>query len=242
MAAVSALASMIKLRGSMIMQIQGDGPIHTLVAQANNAGEIRGLAHGHERIDQEEMFSDLVGQGRLVMTVDGEGSQRYQGVVNIEGDELAEVLAVYFKRSEQLLTHIHLVADGKRAACFLLQQLPDQSSAISGDSWQHIKTLGATLKDQELLKLEVPDILHRLYHEESVRVFDSESLVFRCRCSREKIEPVILQMGLDEAMALVNEQGEIRADCEFCNRDHRFDRVDVANLFEAKRSAPVNEQ
>ena len=242
LAAVSALGSIIKLRGSIILQVQGNGPLHTLVAQANNAGEIRGLAHGYENITDEKNFSELLGKGRLVMTIDGAGSQRYQGIVSSEGNQLSEVLDRYFEQSEQLLTYIHLAADGERAACFLLQQMPAANSRASTDSWQHLSILSQTLKDDELLGLEPERLLTRLFHEEEVQLFEASPLMFRCRCSREKVIPVVMQMGYDDAMQLVEEEGEIRADCEFCNQSHRFDRVDVASLFKAGNQTPGTPQ
>lgn len=242
LAAVSALGSIIKLRGSIIIQVQGDGPLHTLVAQANNAGEIRGLAHGYETIENEKDFAALLGKGRLVMTIDGEGSQRYQGIVSIEGEQLAMVLDRYFEQSEQLLTHIHLAADAEKAACFLLQKMPAADTQNSINSWQHLKILSETLTDDELLKLEPETLLTRLFHEEAIQLFETSSLIFRCRCSRDKVIPVIMQMGYDDAMQLVEEKGEIRADCEFCNQSHRFDRVDVASLFKAGNKAPGTPQ
>ncbi len=242
LAAVSALGSIIKLRGSIILQVQGDGPLHTLVAQANNAGEIRGLAHGYQNIINETGFSELLGKGRLVMTIDGEGAQRYQGIVSIQGAQLSDVLDGYFEQSEQLLTHLHLAADGTRAACFLLQQMPGSEPANQGAGWQHLKILSQTLKDTELLELDVETLLTRLFHEEEVQLFEASPLLFRCRCSREKVIPVIRQMGYEEAMQLVDEEGEIRADCEFCNQSHRFDRVDVASLFKAATKAPGTAQ
>jgi len=247
LAAVSALGSIIKLRGSIILQVQGDGPLHTLVAQANNAGEIRGLAHGYDEIKTESDFAEWVGKGRLVMTIDGEGAQRYQGIVSIEGAQLSDVLARYFEQSEQLQTHLHLAADGEHAACFLLQQMPTAVSKEDGDyqpvdSWQHIQILAQTLQDEELLTLDAETLLTRLFHEEQVQLYEASPLIFRCRCSREKVIPVIKQMGYEEAMQLVDEQGEIRADCEFCNQSHRFDRVDVAGLFKAGKHAPKTRQ
>lgn len=242
LAAVSALGSIIKLRGSIIMQVRGDGPLHTLVAQANNAGEIRGLAHGYENCQSETDFADLFAKGHLVMTIDGEGSQRYQGIVGTEGEQLSVVLDRYFEQSEQLPTHIHLAANSENAACFLLQQMPNAETQSYAHSWQHLKILSETLKDHELLELEPETLLTRLFHEEEVQLFQASPLIFRCRCSRDKVIPVIKHMGYDEAMQLVEEQGEIRADCEFCNQSHRFDRVDVASLFKAVNKAPGTAQ
>ena len=242
LAAVSALGSTIKLHGSIILQIQGEGPVHTLVAQANNAGEIRGLAHGYESIADETHFEELLGKGRLVLTIEGERNKRYQGIVEIHGPHLSDALQTYFEQSEQLLTHIQLAANDQHAACFLLQQLPGGPEDDGIDGWQHAKLLSETLSAEELLNLDVQETLHRLFHEDDVQLYAPSPLRFHCRCSREKIIPVIEQMGLADAMKLVDEQGEIRADCEFCNRAYRFDRVDIAGLFMTEFTAPSNPQ
>lgn len=242
LAAVSALGSTLKLDGSIILQVQGNGPVNTLVAQANSAGEIRGLAHHKHAISGDEGFTQLLGEGRIVITVDGKQGKRYQGIVQITGDDLSAALNTYFEQSEQLLTHIYLVADDKQASCFLLQQMPGATMELAAESWQHIKLLSDTLKNEELLNLDGQEILHRLFHEETVRLFEPTALSYRCRCSREKVIPAIEQMGYEEAMSLIEEQGEIRAECEFCNRSHRFDRVDVASLFKANLQPPSVEQ
>ena len=242
LAAVSALGSIIKLRGSIIMQMQGDGPLHTLVVQANNAGEIRGLAHGYEALDEEANFSELLGVGRLVMTVDAQGGKRYQGIVQLEGEQLSDVLGIYFEQSEQLKTSILLAANNRRATCFLLQQLPGTGGQKPHESWQHAKILSDTLTEPELLELDAEQILHRLFHQQEVQVYEPVPLTFRCRCSREKVIPAIVQMGYKEAMLLIEEQGEITVNCEFCNQTHRFDRIDVASLFKAHAKAPARQQ
>lgn len=245
LAAVGALGSIIKLRGSIILQAQGDGPLHTLVAQANNAGEIRGLAHGYENIGAYASFNDLLGKGRLVLTIDAEHGRRYQGIIALEDDSLSEVLKTYFAQSEQLKTHLLLAANDRQAACFLLQQLPGEGREgpeLAENHWQHAQILAATLTDEELLELPTEQILHRLYHEHDVQLFVPHKLVFHCRCAREKVIPAIMQMGYAEAMQLVEEQGEISANCEFCNQLYRFDRVDVATLFKASGKAPSQPQ
>jgi len=201
-----------------------------------------GLAHGYDALGTETGFPELIGAGRLVMTVDAEGGRRYQGIVKIEGAQLSETLEAYFTQSEQLKTHILLAANHEQACCFLLQQLPGSSGEEAADHWQHAKILSETLSKGELLELDVEQILQRLFHQESVRVYDPVPLVFRCRCSREKVIPAIIQMGYDDAMQLVEEQGDINANCEFCNQIHRFDRVDVAGLFKAQKKAPIRPQ
>ena len=163
------------------------------------------------------------------MTADAPGKERYQGIVGLEGCDLAAGLDNYFARSEQLPTRLWLGADEQRAAGMLLQRLP--AAAASAEDWERIQALAGTLSEAELLELPLESLLYRLFNEETVRLFESEPLAFRCSCSRARIEATLRAMGQAEAESIVAEEGDIVADCEFCNRRYRFDAVDVATLF-----------
>ena len=230
LASVALLSATVKLDGSLILQIQGNGQMHTLVAQADSQGAIRGLARWRgDVLNHYRTLAELAGEGHIVMTIDAEGSERYQGIVALHGDSLAETLREYFVRSEQLPTRIWLASEGDLAAGLLLQKLPAGHGAEQ--EWEHLLTLSDTITGDELLALPFRDLLHRLYHQENLRLFDAEPVVFRCSCSREKIERVLLGLGREEVESILAEEGEIRADCEFCLGKYRFDRVDVAALF-----------
>ncbi len=230
LASVALLSATIKLEGSLILQIQGDGPMHTLVAQADSKGGIRGLARWHGEVTHDYLtLSELAGKGHIVMTIDAQGSERYQGIVELHGDSLAETLREYFLRSEQLPTRIWLASQGDLAAGLLLQKLPADHGPE--EAWEHLVTLSDTITGDELLELPFSDLLHRLYHQETVRLFDAGPVAFRCSCSRDKIERLLLGMGEQEVTSILEEEGEFRADCEFCLSKYRFDSVDVAALF-----------
>lgn len=228
LAAVALLSTTIKLAGSLVLQVQGEGPLTTLVAQASHRRTIRGLAHWRDPVPDGDLRS-VYGAGKLVMTADAPGGERYQGIVALEGDGLAQALESYFLRSEQLPTRLWLTSDHRRAAGLLLQRLPDAVSP--DDDWERIIMLADTLTVEELLDLPQEDLLVRLFHEERVRIFEPEPVAFRCSCSRERMETVLRTLGREEAESILAEQGEIAADCEFCNRRYRFDAVDVATLF-----------
>lgn len=228
MAAVALLSATIKLDGSLILQVHGEGPLHTLVAQATSRRTVRGLARWRDPVASADL-AGVVGAGRLVMTADAPGRERYQGIVGLEGRDLAEGLEHYFARSEQLPTRLWLGAGQQRVAGMLLQRLP--AAAASAEDWERIQALAGTLSEAELLELPLESLLYRLFNEERVRLFESEPLAFRCTCSRERIEATLRAMGRQEAESIVAEAGEIVADCEFCNRRYRFDAVDVASLF-----------
>lgn len=241
LAAAALLSATIKIEGSLILQVQGEGPITVLVAQATHERTLRGLAHWRGEVPESGDLQDLFGEGHLAMTADAAGGERYQGVVALEGRSLAEAIEAYFSRSEQLPTRLWLVADERRAAGLLLQRMPDATSAE--DDWDRVLALANTLTDAELLRLPSESLLFRLFHDEKVRVLESERLSFRCGCSRERMADALRTLGRDEVELILAEQGEIHADCDFCNRTYRFDAVDVAAIFaDAAMEAPASTQ
>ncbi len=227
--AVSLLSATIKFEGSMILQVSGDGPVSLLVMQADGRRALRGLAHWQGEVP-EEGLAGRFGRGRMVITIDpGEGLERYQGVVALEGNTLEEALDAYFERSEQLPTRLWLAVSEEAVAGLLLQRLPGEDE--DADAWDRALALADTVTDQELLTLPVEQLLHRLFHEEEVRLFEREPLCFRCSCSSERVEEMIRRLGRDEAESIVRDEGSIEVTCEFCNQTYSFDAVDVDALF-----------
>jgi molecular chaperone Hsp33 len=170
------------------------------------------------------------GAGRLTITIDpGTGGERYQGIVALEGDGLADAIDTYLDRSEQLPTRMWLAADENSAAGMLLQKLPGTDA--DDDAWNRVQALGATLSAGELLALPAQEIIHRLFHEEEVRLFDTEPVSFHCSCSRERVAGMLHSLGQDEVMDILRSEGAIEVTCEFCNKRYRFDAVDAAQLF-----------
>ncbi len=232
LAAVVMLSAIIKFKGSMILQAQGNGKIKTLVAQASDDRKIRGLVRSTDEVaagSLEEMF----GQGRLVLTVDAGGVQPYQGIVPLQGRNLAATLETYFVQSEQLNTRLWLFANDHCAAGLLLQELPEQK----GDKtdWQRIEMLANTITSHELLELDCETLLYRLFHEEKVRVFDAEAVEFQCACSRQRIERTLRAMGEKELEGILQERDNIEVICEFCSEHHYFDKVDITALLHEER-------
>lgn len=231
LAASSLLGATIKLKGALILQIQSTGPINMLVAQCNHERQIRGLARWQAE-PSTETLAKIYGNGRIVITIDNDLSdERYQGIVGLEGESLASALETYFARSEQLETRLWLAADDKQAVGLLLQKMPADTHDTDPDMWQRIEALGTTLTPSEMLKLGTQDILHRLFHNDDIRLFDPETVSFNCSCSQEKIETMLISLGLDEAQAIVAEKGKIEVNCDFCNQAYIFDAAEVKSLF-----------
>ncbi|KJZ45908.1 MULTISPECIES: Hsp33 family molecular chaperone HslO [Pseudomonas] len=236
MAAASLLVGTLKFDGLLILQARSEGPIPLLMIECSSERDIRGLArYEADRIALDATLADLMPDGSLTLTVDPKRGQRYQGVVDLDGETLSDCFTNYFVMSQQIGTRIKLCADGRRARGLLLQQLPadrlkddDERAA----SWQHITTLGGTLTADELLSLDNETVLHRLYHDEQVRLFDVQKLRFRCSCSRERSANALVSLGMEDAQQLVVEHGgNIEIDCQFCNQRYLFDAADVTQLF-----------
>jgi molecular chaperone Hsp33 len=235
LAAAALLAATIKLNGTLILQAQGSGPIRTLVAQATGARTLRGLARWQGEVPAEGDLSRRFGEGRLVLTVEGQG-EPYQGIVPLAGAGIAQALERYFRDSEQLPTRLWLAADAGRAAGLLLQRLPGEGAGLPqdrdpDDDWARAGLLAETLSRAELLGLDGETLLYRLFHEESVRAFDPEPLAFRCGCSRGRVEDMLRALGEAESLAILAERGAIEVACELCNRNYRLDAVDARQLF-----------
>jgi molecular chaperone Hsp33 len=232
LAAVSLLAATLKFEGSIILQARSDGEIPLIMAEANSRQDLRAIVHGAEQAVSED-FQGLLGAGTLSITIDPVGRQRYQGIVPLDGDSLAACLESYFRQSEQLPTRIWLAADGARAGGLFLQELPTAAAVEErAAQWQHLNALAETVTPEELLTLPGDTLLHRLFHQEQLRLLRRESVQFRCSCSRERTESMLVSLGRDELEQILVEQGEVAVNCEFCNQLYRFAPAEVAALFE----------
>jgi molecular chaperone Hsp33 len=248
-AASLLLAATIKFDGVLSLQLQGDGPVHLLLVQCTSGLGVRGLARYRAAESESESESEpaphaigaLIGTGNLTVTLENDdGAQRYQGIVPIEGSRLADSLQTYFQNSEQLPTRLWLYAHDSGVSGMLLQRLPtgeragaSASAAAIDDAWKRVQLIGDTLTPEELGTLADAEILHRLFNEDDLRLFDPSPVYFRCRCSRERVAGMLQGLGEAETRSVLAERGEVEVRCDFCNRAYVFDAVDVAQLFNA---------
>ena len=231
--AATLLSATIKFEGTLILQAQGDGALKSLVAQSSNAREIRGWARC-EGTPSGDDLSSLLGTGRMVLTIEPKKGEPYQGIVPLTGDRLENAVESYFTQSEQLKTRLWLFANEHQAAGLFIQELPaqqGQENQETQEDWTRIEALANTISKEELLTLPCEEVLHRLFNEETVRLFSAEPVSFKCRCSTEKVEKTLLSLGRKAVDDILIEQGEIIANCEFCSANYHFDKVDIARVF-----------
>jgi molecular chaperone Hsp33 len=232
MAAAALLSAILKFEGSLIMQMQGNGPVQLLVVEATSEHTLRATAKWEGELVQGSV-TELLGAGRFVISiVPRGGKQTYQSIVAIEGETIAQALEHYMAKSEQLETRLWLASDSRQAAGMLLQKLPAAPTQDT-DAWNRATQLGETIRREELLSLPAREIIRRLYHEEDVRVFDSRPVAFRCSCSRERVTSMLRMLGHNEVKSIIAERNTVEVDCEFCGRHYTFDAVDAEQVFAA---------
>lgn len=236
--AATLLANTIKFDGKMTLQIRGDGPIHLLVVQVTNEGKVRGLARWNQEPHSNKLQIAFGSDARMTITIEAKRhAEPYQGIVPLEGDNLATALQTYFRTSEQLPTEMYLAVSATSAAGMLIQKLPVEERAYhDADGWQRAKVLCDTLTDEELCTESAHTLLHRLFHEERVRLFDALQVQFHCSCSRERTDGMLLGLGKSEVDSIVEEQGKVEITCEFCDALYAYDPVDVTALFKGVSS------
>jgi len=231
LAAAALLSATIKFDGTLILQAQGDGAIQSMVAQSTNDREIRGWIRCDNSIPTGDNLQNLLGNGHMALTIEPKEGEPYQGIVPLIGEHLASSVENYFTQSEQLKTRLWLFANEHQAAGFLIQELPSEKSEQDLEDWSRIEALSSTISEQELLTLSCEDFLHRLFHEEPVRLFEAEAVRFKCHCSSEKVETTLKSLGRSAVDDILTEQDTIVADCEFCSKKYSFDKVDIERIF-----------
>jgi molecular chaperone Hsp33 len=242
LAASALLTGNIKLDGALSIELKSTGPLRMLFAECNDGGRLRGLARWSEPLPDVLELCAMPGAIMAITIGQVERGRRYQGLVDLHHAGLAEALENYFVQSEQLPARIVLASDGMHAVGLMLQKMPDEGgrdAARDDDAWNRILHLTATLDATELLASAPTQLLYRLYHEESVRLFEPRALAFGCSCSRERVASMLHSLGRDEVeAALLARDDEIEVICEFCAQRYHFDRVDAEHLL-SNNAAPA---
>ncbi|SFS07647.1 molecular chaperone Hsp33 [Dyella sp. OK004] len=232
--ASALLTGNIKLEGALSIELKSSGALRLLFAECNDHGRLRGLARWSEPLPDPLELAKLPDAIMAITIGHAERGQRYQGLVDLQHPDLIGALENYFSQSEQLPAKILLAANGDHAMGLMLQKLPGEGghdAVEDEDAWPRILHLAATLSNEEMLATAPEQLLYRLFHDESVRLFEPRSLAFGCSCSRERVEAVLRSLGRDEVEATLEARdGEIEVICEFCAQRYTFDRIDAEQL------------
>lgn len=228
-AATVVISNNLKFDGKVVLQGRGDGPISLIMVECSSDGHIRGIARGALDAPEGSLRTHLA-EGVLTLTIEPEIGQRYQGIIAIQRDELADVLSDYFAQSEQLATKFWLSTRAGASAGLMLQQLPKQSVTDEEarlDQWQTLCALADTMTPDELLDTETDRLLFRLFNEWDVKRFKPKRIRFSCNCSRDRSLNAIRLLPDHEITELFEEQQTVTMNCEMCGESYHFTRNDV---------------
>ena len=231
--ATCLLTATLKFEGDIAVQLQGDGPVKYAVINGDDQQNMRGIARLQSEV-AGSTIKELIGNGVMVLTITPNKGERYQGIVPLEHETLAECLEAYFAQSEQLQTRLWFATDttaeSEKASGLLLQVLPVNKEK-SIEDFTHLEALSNTIKDEELLTLDATTVLTRLYHEDNPRVYEPQPIHFKCGCTRERTITALVNVGqqtlLDDAAA----NGEVKISCHYCLKDYIFSEQDIKSIF-----------
>ena len=241
LAASTLLASTLKFAGSLIVQLQGNGPVRLLVVECNDALELRATAQWDSRrtaaFGPDATLVELAGgatQGRLVISLDAKGDGAiYQGIVALETASIAGLFEHYLATSEQLASRLVLATDAGRAAGLLLQRLPDAlGEAGPDDTWTRADLRMTQFDPVSLLAPgSAAALLADSFPHDDMRVFRPKNVTFRCSCSRERVARALRIAGRAEIESILAERGDVTVTCEFCNRSYAFAEGEARAVF-----------
>jgi molecular chaperone Hsp33 len=222
--------------GQLTLQAQTQGGVVDLLVCDYKGGELRGYVR-HDPVKLADAahapsLKTLFGEGYLAITFDQPATdERYQGIVPLEGESLANAAQSYLAQSEQIPSIVRLAAEKKAggwvAGGILFQHLPEGEEGrerlhtrLDHPDWDHVAVLAGSVKAEELTDESLPldGLVWRLFHEEAeVRVLAGAPLSRGCRCDPDYVRSVIARFPEEEREEMKDESGVIRVNCEFCS-------------------------
>ncbi len=233
------LASNLKQSATIVLQAQGGGPVPLVCVEATQTLTFRAYANVREniKIADDASLSTLIagnGQGRIILTIDPDVGQMYQGIVAMEYATVAENLQSYLSNSQQTDTRVWLREDGEALEACLLERLPDRASNEDSKAWDSaVGSMGAAFA-QPFMPFPYGEWLNFTFATEDVRVHPAQTVSFQCPCSIERVLNALKLVGRDELLPLADTNGQIDTRCEFCGKQYVVDRATLLGLFVAR--------
>ncbi len=233
------MSAIIKFKGQLTLQFKSDKAVTLLLVKCNHLFQLRALARYDKKASSVDYINALQ-DGQLVVTIEADHNVKpYQSIVKLKSS-ITETFEYYFAQSEQLPSRFWLTYQNGRAAGMLLQMMPKKNSSSNREIfWEHATKLGETLTENELLNLDNETLLYRLYHGESIRLFEKKRVQFHCPCQRARMLEVVRTVGRKDAMAILKTHKSIDVVCKFCLQQFAFDKVDIEYLFHQSNTQPA---
>ncbi|MEO8487101.1 MAG: Hsp33 family molecular chaperone HslO [Betaproteobacteria bacterium] len=243
-AATTLLASSLKFRGSLIVQLAGSGPVRLAVVECDHTLALRATAQWNAdtlaRIAADAPLAELAGgpaDARLAITLDPEEGPLYQGIVALDAGSVASLLEHYLASSEQLESRLALATHQGRVGGLLVQRMPGAGDDDAAP-WDAAQRALDALAPGALVAADDPvDVLARSFAGIDLRVFTARPPRFACRCSPARVAQALRIAGRNEIEAALAESGEVEVTCEYCGRRYTYTPAQARELF--ADSAPV---
>ena len=239
LAATALLASTLKFKGALVVQLQGDGPVRLLVVECTADLTLRATAQWNaaaEALPPDASLAELAGgpaHGRLAISLDPkDGGPIYQGIVALEATSIAALFEHYLTKSEQIDSVLSIATSTEHARGLLLQRLPG-AGADDDVTWARAAAIARATPARELFVAAGAEALLRLrFPDDDLRLFKPRPTRFACSCSRDRVANALRMVGRTEVESILAEQGQVGVTCEFCNRSYTFDAEDALALFQ----------
>jgi len=225
------LANGIKHKGKLTLQVQGSGIVSLLLVEVTSDLKIRGMVRSDGTIEEDDSLDKILGEGQIVATLyNSQTDHSFQSLVPINQKGLIETFEDYFFQSEQLESRLWVSSTQENLCAMLLQKMPEADQHDS-EGWHRVGTLSDTITQDELNSLDAESLLHRLFHEETLQLFNADWVSYECEQNKERFEKIIYDLGEQDARDLLKERGEIAIHNEICNEHLFFDEQDVNRIF-----------
>jgi molecular chaperone Hsp33 len=225
------LANGIKHKGKLTLQVQGSGIVSLLLVEVTSDLKIRGMVRSDSTIKEDDSLDKILGEGQIVATLyNSQTDHSFQSLVPINQKGLIATFEDYFFQSEQLESRLWVSSTQENLCAMLLQKMPEADQHDS-EGWHRVGTLSDTITEDELNSLDAESLLHRLFHEETLQLFNADWVGYECEQNKERFEKIIYDLGEQDARDLLIERGEIAIHNEICNEHLFFDEQDVDRIF-----------
>ena len=225
------LANGIKHKGKLTLQVQGSGIVSLLLVEVTSDLKIRGMVRSDSTIEEDDSLDKILGEGQIVATLyNSQTDHSFQSLVPINQKGLIATFEDYFFQSEQLESRLWVSSTQENLCAMLLQKMPEADQHDS-EGWHRVGALSDTITENELNNLDAESLLHRLFHEEALQLFNADWVGYECEQNKERFEKIIYDLGEQDARDLLKERGEIAIHNEICNEHLFFDVQDVDRIF-----------
>ena len=240
--AASLMGDAMKIDGSSLtLQIKGGGPLGTILAVSDEAGNVRGYVQNpHVELMEKAPGKLDVGRavgetGSLTVIKDLGMKEPYVGTIDLLSGEIADDIAAYFVESEQIPTACALgVLVGTdqsvtSAGGYLIQLLPGAGEDIITKIEAGVQRVGSVSHALEG-GLDGAGLLRAVLSDFDLEILETHPVEYRCYCSRDRVTRALISMGREELSSLIQEQGQAELTCQFCDQIYRYSKEDLEEI------------